>query len=584
MRRSLLLAFCLFCIVQELGTIVLTERNVGVNGVSPSGTHDVFQWSLALTPGSAAQRAGLRTGDVLDAASLTPAERFRLWSQSPMAGVPQRFPVRRDGNVRTIFVIPDHEPIDWALSLAIAAGFWSAICAIVLLIRRPESGAVQLLVLYLLLVRLSIQMCPANWVTPYPAADAANAALNLIAPTGWALLATYASRFARSDRVVRALAIISYALAAYLAVIGVVSVIGAWFAWVDPLGAPFVGSSYLIAQLAYLVAPLACALLVIARTRREERSRLIWLLTPTVVIYLVYQSYTTWSFLPLTQSDAFTTVALVVQLLAPLGMTYAMLNRRLLDVGFALNRAAVFAVVSTIVVGAFVLAEWAASEWLVSASHVANVIIGGLVALALGLSMRFIHKYVDRFVDRVFFRKRHEDEAALRRFAHESAYVTDRYALLQRAAGEVRDHTDAIDVAILVFDRDGAYRSYVATDGAIELGENDPAVLALRAWHKVVDLHDVSQSDLRGELAFPMVSRGVLTGILVCGAKRNGEAYAPDESSAIFALAHGVGAALDILSHRDAGSDDSLREMVTLMREQREVSAEILKELRGQGG
>jgi hypothetical protein len=42
---------------------------------------------------------------------------------------------------------------------------------------------------------------------------------------------------------------------------------------------------------------------------------------------------------------------------------------------------------------------------------------GPAVALALGLSMRFIHKYLDRFVDRVFSRKRHEDAAARRSFA-----------------------------------------------------------------------------------------------------------------------------------------------------------------------
>ena len=39
------------------------------------------------------------------------------------------------------------------------------------------------------------------------------------------------------------------------------------------------------------------------------------------------------------------------------------------------------------------------------------------LALALGLSMRFLHHRVDSFVDSVFFRKRHDNERALRRFA-----------------------------------------------------------------------------------------------------------------------------------------------------------------------
>ena len=44
-------------------------------------------------------------------------------------------------------------------------------------------------------------------------------------------------------------------------------------------------------------------------------------------------------------------------ILMPIVLVYVALNRRLIDIGFILNRAAVFAIVSVIVVGAFVLAE-----------------------------------------------------------------------------------------------------------------------------------------------------------------------------------------------------------------------------------
>ncbi len=49
----------------------------------------------------------------------------------------------------------------------------------------------------------------------------------------------------------------------------------------------------------------------------------------------------------------------VASFLAPLGMSYALLNRRLLDLGFALNRAAVYTGVSIVVVGTFMLVEFA---------------------------------------------------------------------------------------------------------------------------------------------------------------------------------------------------------------------------------
>ena len=63
----------------------------------------------------------------------------------------------------------------------------------------------------------------------------------------------------------------------------------------------------------------------------------------------------------------------------------------------------------------------------------------------------------------------------------------------------------------------------------------------MKAWGKPVDLHLLYGSELHGELAFPMISRGDLLGALLCGPKRDGEGYAPDESDALLALARGVG-------------------------------------------
>ncbi|MGR4064136.1 MAG: hypothetical protein ACLQPV_01650 [Vulcanimicrobiaceae bacterium] len=250
---------------------------------------------------------------------------------------------------------------------------------------------------------------------------------------------------------------------------------------------------------------------------------------------------------------------------------------RLIDIGFVLNRAAVFAIVSSIVIGTFILVEWAASEWLAGTTHTASAVIGMIVALGLGLSLRFIHKYVDGFVDRVFFRKRHDDERALRRFAHEAAYITDRETLLERALRTVEAHTDAGDAEILVRDGSAAYAS--GLNGTRKrVDENDPGITALRAWNKPVDLHTISDSALRGEFAFPMISRGALVGALVCGPKRDGEAYAPDESDALLALAHGVGTALDTLSLRSEAEAVPLQQTLLRILETQET---LLQRLNG---
>jgi hypothetical protein len=182
-----------------------------------------------------------------------------------------------------------------------------------------------------------------------------------------------------------------------------------------------------------------------------------------------------------------------------------------------------------------------------------------LVALGLGISLRYIHIYVERFVDRVFFHKRHEDELALRHFAHEAAYFTDSSVLLDRAAQMVRQHTSAQNVSVLVRDIRNAYVFAVGASEAA-LSENDSGIVALRAWNKPIDLHAFPESQLVGDLAFPMLSRGQLVGALICGPKHDGEAYAPDEAEALRALSHAVGVTLDTLSHHGDRVTTSIRQ------------------------
>ena len=186
--------------------------------------------------------------------------------------------------------------------------------------------------------------------------------------------------------------------------------------------------------------------------------------------------------------------------------------------------------------------------WLHAAGRVANVAVSAAIALALGLSLHQIHARVDRFVDQVFFRKRHEDERALKRFAREVTFITEPDAVMRRATETLREHADASSVEFALSDGNGRYG---------DVDENDAALVSLRAWHDVVDLHLV-RSALVGEFAYPMLARGRLVGAMALGPKNSGEPYAPDESLAIAQLAHGVGIALDMLAVRPNGVSEQI--------------------------
>jgi sigma-B regulation protein RsbU (phosphoserine phosphatase) len=282
--------------------------------------------------------------------------------------------------------------------------------------------------------------------------------------------------------------------------------------------------------------PVVCIVLAFFAARGAERPRIAWAGGSFVLLYLGFMFFQATA-----NDDALKhygdIVVDVAVFVAPLGLTYALLNRRLLDVGFALNRAVVFTTLSLVIVGAFTLAEWALGSWLQSATKATNLIVSAALALGLGLSIHPIHAWVDRFIDNVFFRKRHQDEKALRRFAHEAAFTTDPMVILERTKRELLEHAESEYADVLLYDGAGRYG---------DIDENDLALVALRASGERVDLHGL-ETVLHGDYAYPMLARGRFVGALVVGPKRSHEPYAPDESAAIAEVAHGVGIALDLL-------------------------------------
>jgi GAF domain-containing protein len=155
----------------------------------------------------------------------------------------------------------------------------------------------------------------------------------------------------------------------------------------------------------------------------------------------------------------------------------------------------------------------------------------------------FIHKRVDRLVDTIFFRKRHEAEARLRDFALDAPYMTDGSVLLRRCVELVRTCAETNDAAVWL--RDGSrYTQAEGTFAGAIVDENDAAIVAMRARHVVAELQPL-RSTLPGVLGFPMTVRGQLVGVLLCGAKVEDETYAPDERESLAGVATAVAQALD---------------------------------------
>jgi hypothetical protein len=238
-------------------------------------------------------------------------------------------------------------------------------------------------------------------------------------------------------------------------------------------------------------------------------------------------------------------------LLIPLGYAYAVLRHRVVDIGFAINRALVYGALTTVIVGILAIAESLLAKAAIGRG--AGLTLELAVALGLGLSFNALHAQIDRLVDRVFFRKKHEAEEALNRLAHESAFIEKPGALLDRAIDDVFRHSGASGCAIYERDRD-AYR-LVRERGAERarptIDADDIALVRMRATPNDVELEDVESVLGSHGLAVPMTVRGGLIGVLVLAPRVDGEPYSPDERALLRQVARDVAAALHAMQAKD---------------------------------
>jgi len=540
-----------------LSLVVVVWMNISI-GASWRGDYTTNPAGPYLTRVvDAAPGSELNRGDLIDLAALSPGDRYRFINNDPVAAERIRLPVRRGDRHLSVQLIGRlsiarfASQSFWAKApiIAFIAGqLWMLLFAAVIAWRRPDSIVGRILCVLLILKVVSSDLAQRNWVTPWLPIDLAASVLSvLLAPVGTALFATYAACFGGPlSPVRRVVTWCSYASAAVAAVLGLaVLAVTLW-----PAGN--IGELVLSGPVAFIIGglpfifPLLCAIAAIGTTRGSERTAISWATASLGPFYSVAIAFRIAILLKSPSAQLLLDLINISLFVAPAGLTYSLLGRRLLDIGFALNRATIFAGVSLLVFATFSLIEWGLGGWLSTMNRTTNLIVSALLALALGLSLRPIHGRVERVVDRVLFRKRHDDEQALRAFAHEAAYFTDSDILIRETQRVIETRADVSGVTLALDTGGGAY-------GIV--AENDPGIVALRAWRKPIDLHTL-ESAMQGEYAYPMVARGRLVGALIVGSKQNGDSYAPDESEAIARIAHSVGNALDLLEvRRDASND-----------------------------
>ncbi len=225
-------------------------------------------------------------------------------------------------------------------------------------------------------------------------------------------------------------------------------------------------------------------------------------------------------------------------------LSYAALSQRLVAVRFVANRAVVFGLLTALLIGVLSLLESLIERSVISKD--AGMALDLAVPLLLGVSIQRIHRWGEDSVERLIFRREYRDRNAILAFLRDAGFVAHPTTLFERTAEVFAAHAGGRSAALYLVADSGYERvaaSEVARGSPARLPVDDAAMVRLRATLAPLDLFTVSSALGASGLALPLVIRGRLEGVLVCGAKAEGR-YAQTEVEFLDKAAAGIAACI----------------------------------------
>jgi len=251
----------------------------------------------------------------------------------------------------------------------------------------------------------------------------------------------------------------------------------------------------------------------------------------------------------------------LTSVVVPLTVAYAVIKHRVIDVSFVVSRGLVYAILTSLLVGAFALIDWLFIDKLKLARLGTIAEMGA--AVAGGFWFNGLHERVDMLIDATFFRQRHKAEIQLARDAAALPFSTTAKAVAHALITEPVTALSLASAALFRRGTDGEYarqesEGWSNADLSKLSSDDDHLITLLQAENGPVSLYDhvwrtegVPAASGHPVLALPIIVRRELAAIVFYGSHIHGESLDPDEVKAIARLAPGAAAAYD---HLDAES------------------------------
>ena len=565
MRVFAVVLAALYAFAYAIPTVLYLEGYYGTLGIVkagaistlPPGT-DVNTVGI-VTDGSPSARAGIVVGDTVVRAATEGARPFEQLFDRAVAGLPQPYAVRHNGQRRVVMITPQpiqSSPASFALIVALLVrGLVIVVIGALLVVLRPSIMTVAFYILCLQFGELAhpggnlelVDALPTFWKPLFLALT------SFMNGGGPAVAAIFCMRFPSGEPlpawrpVEKAmLAVAAFTIVDYFAALAV----GGTF---TVLGSRLYGIFSVAAWLSYAVATTAF-LVRFLHASGDDRDRLRWVaigLGSFLVSYALFWISQNVASAPY----ALSAWAQFINVL-PLTVLYAVVRHRVIDVRLAGGRALAYAVLSGIPVLLLKLIDALVSRQLqqTKLALVAEVV----VALGFGFWLNASKRKIDDLIEWMFFHARRIAEERLSRVARRIAHATERNVVDDML---VREPFEALNLSAIALYRrvDGAYVRAAQCgwpdDELALVDSNDTLALELIATREPVPIDAIAWqaartlSTMRPSLAFPVIVRYEVAGILLLAEKRDGERIDGLELAAVQALVAAAGMAYD---HLDA--------------------------------
>lgn len=529
--RALFVTTLAACVLLLAGIPMFMHPTTAVTGLRLHLTGALVQPNIVdVVPGSPAARAGLRSGDVLSCLSVRD---FNLLFQQTLDGVPTgyvrgtRLPlcVKRAGIVREVQLVPNagpHAPSlyhgDGFAALRFAAYAVFLLCAIALVLGRP--GAMTwIFFAYCIFSAPNSAMGSNLTVLPpllYAALLVSAYTCSTLAPGLLLLFAILVPNDRPPPGWRRAAARAAWAGTVAYGVLGLVNY--GQTTWT------FSNQVFVIVTAGFTAATMLVVLARLVAMEREERARFGW--AAFAIMWVSAIDFVRGStVVPVSISS----VVAMLTIVTPIALMYAILKRHVMDVRFVISRTVVYAAITTLVIGAIGLVDWATSAYL----HEARIAMAldAVVTIGIAFALNRVHRWLEYAVDFVLFRKKYEAETYLKRLSR-TLHNANQEETVDRCLVDDPYKRFELSTATLYRVRGAGFAACASASAngqpSGKFAEDNDLVRFLTTERARVNLRDLDR-DAEAAVAIPIFQGSALTGFALYGTHRDGTSLDPDE-------------------------------------------------------